>query len=205
MSKVEGTKGYKDALATFAEASYKLKFEEINEDFLQFLPRTPARVLDAGAGVGQNSAALSKLGYEVVAVEPLEDFLCLAKAKFKGLDIKWYQDSLPLLNNLPMSVSCFDFILADSVFHHLNEEEQKQSMHSFFQLLNDGGVCATSLRNGPAGVGKHVFPTNSDEMNVYAKRLGFEVLLHLKGQPSKMKNKTKVVWDRVALRKPIRG
>lgn len=201
MSEVAGTKGYESAVEAFAESSLKLRFEEINEDFLNFLPECPARVLDAGVGVGQNSAALADLGFDVVAVEPLEDFLSLAKSKFTASNISWYKDSLPFLNKIPNSPSDFDFILVDGVFHHLDEVEQKKSISKFSHILKRGGVCALPLRNGPAGAGKHVFPTNSDELLEYVKELGFKVLLHLKKQPSKMKNKPKVTWDRVALRK----
>lgn len=201
MGKVAGTEGYEKDVDAFAEASFELKFADINKEFLEYLPKVPARALDVGCGVGQNAAALAEFGFQVVAVEPLNEFLSLAKSKFSGHGISWYNDHLPTLSQIPENIGRFDLVLADGVFHHLDEQEQRVSISRFAQLLNVGGVCTISLRNGPAGAGKHIFPTNSDALVKHANDLGLEVLLHLKRQPSKMKNKPKVHWDRIVLKK----
>lgn len=202
MNKVAGTKGYEEVVLPFFEASMSLKFEEVNRDFLEFLPTTPARVLDAGAGVGQNAAALARLGYEVVAVEPLKCFIDIASSKFEGLGVRWLQDSLPRLEKLGDTVApAFDFILMDGVWHHLSPAERKACIERFADITSAGGVCAISLRNGPAGAGKHVFATSCDELCSYAEPNGFKVVLQLENQPSLLPNKTDVVWSRVALKK----
>ncbi|GLQ76117.1 class I SAM-dependent methyltransferase [Vibrio penaeicida] len=79
MNTVKGTQGYEQGVDAFAQASLNLKFEEVNQEFIPFLPRILSRVLDVGSGVGQNSAALSRLGYQVVSVEPLQVFLDIAQ------------------------------------------------------------------------------------------------------------------------------
>lgn len=201
MGNVPGTQGYAQAIEAFAKASYRLQFERINQDFLSYLPVKPARILDVGAGVGQNSAALAKRGYQVVSVEPLLPFLSLARANFGNLNITWIEDSLPSLSTQLENLVLFDFILVDGVFHHLDETEQKESIAVFHQLLVVGGVCALSLRNGPPGVGTHVFPTNSNALARHAGKMGFEVVLYLENQPSQMKNKPSVTWDRLVLQK----
>lgn len=202
MRKVPGTKGYDEVIEAFTQASYELKFEEVNEDFLELLPQAPGLVLDAGAGVGQNAAALAQLGYEVVAVEPLKEFLDIAKAKYETLDITWINDSLPQLKDLKSFSNSFDLILVDSVLHHLSQAEHKESLLRFSQLLAPSGICVMSLRNGPAGAGKHIFPTDSDTLADYACRLDLKVVKHLKNQPSKMKLKANVIWSRLALLNP---
>ena len=67
-------------------------------------------------------------------------------------------------------------------------------------MLN-GGICAISLRNGPAGSGTHVFPTSCAELFEYAREYGFQVVFHAENQPSIMPNKKSVTWSRVALQK----
>ncbi|KID57240.1 methyltransferase type 11 [Pseudoalteromonas luteoviolacea] len=198
---VAGTFGYESDIQTFAEASFGLKFENINQDFLPFLPGKGSRVLDAGCGVGQNAAALAKLGYEVVAVEPLTAFLDKAKARYKGSSVEWLEDSLPDLELLDNSKYTFDFILLDGVWHHLNSQERKRCVNRLYELLTPNGVCAISLRNGPAGLGKHVFPASCDELLGLARVYGLKVVFQAQNQPSKMPNKQDVVWSRVALRK----
>ena len=202
MSTVAGTKGYEDSLASFVDASLSLKFDEVNRDFLEFLPPLPARVLDAGAGVGQNAAALARLGYEVVAIEPLKRFIDVARSEFDGLGVRWLQDSLPKLEELgDRAGPAFDFILMDGVWHHLSPAERKACIERFADITSVGGVCAISLRNGPAGAGKHVFATSCDELLSYASDVGFEPILQLENLPSLLPNKPNVVWSKVALKK----
>ncbi|RBP53682.1 class I SAM-dependent methyltransferase [Arenicella xantha] len=201
LSIVAGTKGYEKVVEAFTEASFNLDFEEISSDFLQFLPQAPARVLDAGSGVGQNSAALAKLGHSVVSVEPLNEFLQIAKSKYQGLDITWINDSLPRLNKVDVCAGLFDFVLIDGVWHHLSIEERRHCIRRLAEIVNIEGICAISLRNGPAGAGTHVFSTCNDELATYANEYGFQIVLLLENQSSKMQNKPNVIWSRVALKK----
>ncbi|MEW6993816.1 class I SAM-dependent methyltransferase [Colwelliaceae bacterium MEBiC 14330] len=126
MSIVLGTKGYEKVVESFTEVSFNLDFEEINSEFLYLLPQVPAKVLDAGSGVGQNSAALAKKGFSVVSVEPLNEFLQIAKNQYKGLNITWLNDSLPKLDKLDVDSGLFDFVLMDGVWHHLSIKERRQ-------------------------------------------------------------------------------
>ncbi|MEO0532645.1 MAG: class I SAM-dependent methyltransferase [Cyanobacteria bacterium P01_A01_bin.123] len=201
MNNVPGTRGYEAIKDAFIEVSQALDFAEINKDFLEYLPSLPSRVLDAGAGVGQNAAALARLGYLVVAVEPLPAFLDAARSTYRDLNVIWVNDSLPGLRKLGEASGMFDFILVDGVWHHLDDEERSQCMARFSTLLNDGGACAISLRHGPAGAGTYIFPTDGRKTAVLAKHYGLRVLLHLANQPSKMRNKPGVTWTRMVLRK----
>jgi hypothetical protein len=72
--------GYEDGVDGFIQVSQALDFAEINQDFLDFLPPIPNAVLDAGAGARQNAAALARMGYSVVAVEPLAAFSVAARS-----------------------------------------------------------------------------------------------------------------------------
>ncbi|MCF2859167.1 class I SAM-dependent methyltransferase [Pseudoalteromonas sp. SMS1] len=198
---VSGTQGYEKVVDAFATASFNLKFEEINQDFLSLLPTRPARVLDAGSGVGQNAAALAQLGYDVVAVEPLQLFLSKAVSQYPSLKVQWLNDSLPELANVSVKEGSFDFVLLDGVWHHLNLCERRRCIERLASLMSEGAICAISLRHGPAGAGTHVYPTRSSELLDYANEFGFVVVLNLENQPSKMPNKAQVTWSRVALKK----
>ena len=201
MSAVPGTKGYEKVIEAFSQVSSSLEFADVNRDFLHLLPAPPANVLDAGAGVGQNSAAMSELGHFVVAVEPLEEFLVIARANYSHLNIEWINDSLPSLNSLGSKDKKFDFILLAGVWHHLCVVERRECIQRFAHVINPGGICAISLRNGPAGAGKHVFPVSCVELADYATEFGFKVVLQIENQVSKLPNKSDVMWSRVALEK----
>lgn len=203
MHTVRGTAGYERVVDHFVRRSQGLEFGEVHEDFLSFLPSTPGRVLDAGAGAGQNAAALARLGHSVVAVEPMAAFLDAARATYPGLDVTWVQDSLPDLKALSDEPGQFDFVLVAAVWQHLDEHERVHAMARMASLLAAAGVCAMTLRNGPAGAGTHLFPTDGAQTAALARRHGLEVALNLPDRPSFLPNKPGVTWTFMVLRKPI--
>lgn len=196
---VPGTHGYQNHIAQFVALSQALEFNQTNGDFLPYLPQPGANVLDAGCGAGQNAAALAGLGYRVVAVDPMHPFLEAARSSYCNLEIEWFLDSFPLLQSLGSSQ--FDFILVDGVWHHLSPSEREQAMHRLYELLVDGGRCAISLRNGPAGMGSCVHPTDPDHTRASAEALGLRCIFLVEHQPSILKNKEDVEWSRMVLEK----
>ena len=175
MSSVPGTRGYQASVRDFVEVSQALKFHEVCRDFLEYLPEPPARILDVGAGAGQNAAALAGSGYRVTAIEPVAAFRSAAQAAYPGIDVTWREDSLPSLNSLNGQAP-FDFILLDGVWHHLQAAERAEALSRLAELLCPGGKCALSLRNGPAGMGTHVFPTSANETVRQAMSTGLTFL-----------------------------
>ena len=201
MTRVPGTQGYEQVVDAFIEASKTLDFDEVNKPFLEFLPCAPSRILDVGAGAGQNAAALANRGHSVVAVEPLAAFLNAARSAYGASNVTWVEDGLPSLGKLGDCAGQFDFILVQGVWHHLDEEERRLAMARLSSLLGEGGVCAMSLRHGPAGAGTRVFPTDGRSTASLAREHGLEVVLHHANQPSLMKNKRAVTWTHMAFRK----
>ncbi len=199
MNNVPGTRGYEKVVDSFLAASQALNFAETSRSFVRFLPPRPARVLDAGSGAGQNAAALARMGYSVVAVEPFSPFLDAARQTYRSLGITWVEDSLPLLGKLGGEAGEFDFILIDAVWHHLDEAERASCMARLSTLLSDRGACALSLRQGPAGAGTHVFPVDDEATAALASQHGLRAALLLAKQPSIMKNKPDVSWTRLVL------
>ncbi len=201
MSKIIGTKGYDRFVSCFIESSQSLAFNESCKDIIPFLPPISARVLDAGAGAGQNSAALAELGDSVVAVEPMIEFLDAARSKYTNLPITWLNGSLPMMECVGAAPKKFELILVIGVWHHLNETERELAMERFASLLNSGGICALTLRNGPPGMGSHVYPTNASQTVKQAKEFGLGCVFMQENQPSILKNKDEVKWSRLVLQK----
>jgi 2-polyprenyl-3-methyl-5-hydroxy-6-metoxy-1,4-benzoquinol methylase len=201
MNEILGTKGYDRFVSCFVESSQSLSFKEACKDFLEFLPPISGRVLDVGAGAGQNSAALAELGYSVVAVEPMPEFLDAARIKYSSLPIRWLNGSLPMIECLAFDQRKFDLILVIGVWHHLNEVERAQAMEKLASLLNNDGICAFSLRNGPPGMGTHVYQTDASHTVKQAKKLGLTCIFMQEDQPSILKNKDDVKWARLVFRR----
>ncbi|MEM1324246.1 MAG: class I SAM-dependent methyltransferase [Bacteroidota bacterium] len=201
MTTVPGTSGYAAVVQRYIKVTEEIPFEVLHRDFLPFLPESPSLIVDVGAGTGRDAYVLSEKGHQVLAIEPLQAFREAAKKRYPSTTWKWIDDALPKLDKLVTFDHQVDFILSSGMWHHLNAAEQQLAMARIAQLLRPGGIAALSLRNGPAGAGSCVFPVPFQQTIAQAKACHLEPLLALDNQPSLMKNKTKVNWSRLVLRK----
>ena len=201
MINVKGATGYSASVQQFIRATDAIKFENLHRPYLEFIPTQSSRILDVGAGVGRDASVLASMGHEVVAVEPVPEFLEAAKKFHDSAKIQWVNDSLPDLKRLGEKKDQFDFILASAVWHHLNESERVNSFRRIAELIRSGSIFALSLRNGPAGVGTHIFPTDFQQTIDLALDLGFEEVITLTDQPSLIAGKTNVKWSKLAFKK----
>lgn len=195
---VPGIRGYARAVQEFTKATLAIDFADLHRDFLSFIPRKISRLLDAGAGIGRDASVFCGMGHDVTAAEPADELRMTGMELYASFDIRWVNDALPELGSLDGE---FDFILASGVWHHLNGEQQRQAISRIAQLLSSGGVFALTLRNGPAGAGTHVFPTDGKQTVENAENAGLKTLLLLENQPSLMKHKENVRWTKLVFQK----
>jgi len=139
--------------------------------------------------------------HSVVAVEPSQELLNAGKQLYDAPAMRWLEDALPELEKLEKTSASFDFVLASGVWHHLTSKEQKAALQRISHLLAPNGIFALTLRNGPAGAGVHVFPTDGKETITDASQYGLTTLLFLENQPSLMKNKEQVTWTKLVFQK----
>ncbi|MEM6767534.1 MAG: class I SAM-dependent methyltransferase [Bacteroidota bacterium] len=198
MPLIPGTTGYAERLQAFTEATLALPFEVLHQDFLPYFPEAACRVLDVGAGIGRDAHTCWEMGHTVIAVEPLEAFRKAGQVLFPTSGIRWKDDALPSLSSLE---GPFEMVLASGVWHHLRLEEQADALKRVADLLVAGGRFFLSLRNGPAAVGTHTFPTEVKASLDVGAAYGLSPLLVLENQPSLMKHKKEVRWARIVFKK----
>jgi SAM-dependent methyltransferase len=201
MVEVPGISGYSEVASRFCELSESIDFREIHRCILHLLPGAGAVVLDVGAGTGRDAAALAALGHNVVAVEPMAQFLAGARAKHRSSKIRWVSGSLPGLHELPAEPDQFDFVLCHAVWQHLNTSERAEAIARVATLLKPKGVFALGLRHGRPGAGTRYFPASVAETVRLAATVSLVVELRLEDQSSALPNKTHVTWTRLAFRK----
>ena len=201
MSSVPGTKGYSDVIDRFIEATDAVDFFELHRAYVDLIPREPGRVLDLGAGTGRDASVFASMGHHVCAVEPMAEFRAAGARLHASPRICWTDDSLPRLGSLVDVPAQFDFVLASGVWHHIDEAERRVAMARIFDLMKPGAVFALSLRNGPAGGGTHVFPTDAGQTAAMGTSLGFELVARLADQPSLIKGKKDVRWSYLVFRR----
>ncbi|REC46421.1 class I SAM-dependent methyltransferase [Chryseobacterium pennipullorum] len=199
-SNVAGTTGYTEALNKFIEATLSIDFTLLHQDFISFIPKSPSRILDLGAGTGKDASALSAMSHSVTAIEPCEALLKAGKKLYSDRAIHWIQDSLPHLQYLDPELK-FDFILASAVWHHLSPSEQHLALIKVSHFLEKNGIFALSLRNGPAGAGTCIFPTHTAKVVERAEQRGLKTLLILENQPSILPGKELITWSRLVFQK----
>ena len=198
---IPGTTGYAEVIERFASASQALDFAVVCCAFVPFLPASGASVLDVGAGIGQNAAALARRGFRVTAVEPLAVFRERGQRLFKDLTIKWCADALPDMTSFAARGTSFAFILVEGVWHHLDEPERRAALSRLHGLLSLGGCLALSLRSGPPGAGTWVFPTDPGTTRREAEALGFHCRWASENEPSVYPHRPQVRWARLVLAK----
>ncbi len=196
---VNGTEGYAEVIQQYVKITEEISFDILHKEFLKYIPSPKSLILDIGAGSGRDAYELSLRGHNVIAVEPLAEFRLAGNEIYQSENLKWIDDALPDLNHLSVYDNQVDFILSSSVWHHLNEKEQESGLKRIAQLLKPNGIFAISLRNGPAGAGTHVFPTNLQQTIKNAAKAQLEVLFKIDKQDSLLKNKEKVKWSRLVL------
>lgn len=198
---VAGAEGYRSFTELFIETCQNLSFNEVCKDFIPFLPETPANILDAGSGAGQNSAALAEMGFSVTAIEPIHEFRCAAQSTYEGISVKWLAGNLPQLACLEENIEEFDFVLIEGVWHHLDEVERVQAAARISKIVKLNGKCAISLRNGPPGLGSCVYPTDTELTSELFENYGFECIFKKQNLDSILPNKENVKWSRIVLQK----
>ena len=198
---VPGTEGYERGVSHFIQSCQNLDFHVVCKDIFAFLPEEKSDVLDIGSGAGQNAAKLAELGFNVTAVEPMNEFLSAAKRAYKSTAINWLDGSLPNLACLDSRAGQFDFVLIEGVWHHLNEMERRQSVARISSIIKKQGKCAISLRNGPAGLGTRVYQTNCEHTIQLFESFSFKCLFSIQNQDSVLPSKANVKWSRIVFQK----
>ena len=138
------------------------------------LPPPPGPVLDVGAGSGAHAAALSALGYRVVAVEPSAGMRAEAARLFPDAAVEWVDDRLPGLTGLRARGERFGFILVNAVWMHVPPAHRDAACAAHADLATPGAVLSVALRQGPAPAGRAMHDCDPDAVAGDFARHGFD-------------------------------
>ncbi|MCO4782757.1 MAG: class I SAM-dependent methyltransferase [Candidatus Cloacimonetes bacterium] len=133
-------KFYKENIADFTKDTIGLELFDNWSIFLKLL-QNQAKILDAGCGTGRDSNHFLKKGFEVVSIDPIEDFQKIAKTQFN-------------INILKMSfedinwIAKFDAIWANASLLHVSHEDHIQVFQRLFNALKPNGILYCSYKYG---------------------------------------------------------
>ncbi|MFI8194684.1 class I SAM-dependent methyltransferase [Streptomyces sp. NPDC085946] len=195
MARLPGTAGYGEDAEALTRQYEEVAFEEIHGDLLPWLPSTPGRVVDIGAGSGRDAAALAARGYEVVAVEPTAELRRIGQRLHPDAAIVWVDDALPFLAGL---CGPFDLVLLSAVWMHLDELERVDAMRRVAELTTPAGCVAISLRHGPPPAGRRMFAVSAAETVALAEQFGL-FAVHRGEGPDRL-SRANVHWSKLVFR-----
>ena len=180
-----------------------VSFETVHQDWLEFLPKKCSLILDVGAGSGRDALWLYNHGYQVIAVEPVAEFLGQFKvsqqAVFKKNKFEWIVDSLPELTQLKKYTEQVSFILLSAVWMHLTAEERINSFDTFSKLNKKNGLLVISLRHGKSPDERLMHPVSIDEIKTMASQYYYQVKAIKKS--ADQLSRSEVFWETIVLEK----
>lgn len=194
-----GTEGYEEAADALA-----IQYESINPDklfdgFAHLLPEPGAQVADIGAGTGRDAAALARLGYRVLAVEPTASLRAHGARLHADVAIDWLDDGLPDLAATRATGRLFDFVLLRAVWMHLDAAERAAAMPNLAGLLRPGGRALLALRHGPVPAGRRMFDVSGDETAALAAASGLTEIYRQRHKD--LQDRADVSWTYIAFRR----
>ncbi|MFD9865676.1 class I SAM-dependent methyltransferase [Streptomyces niveus] len=194
MPLVAGTAGYGAAAEDLARQYESVSLQEVHGETLPLFPPPPARVADLGAGSGRDAAALAALGYDVVAVEPTDEFREIGQRVHAGAPVRWINSALPELDGVR---GPFDLILIVGVWMHLEQKERGTAMEQVRSLLAPKGRVVITLRHGPVPLERRMFDVPAAEVIQLGQRAGLDPLM-AREQPDRL-GRAGVSWSALVL------
>ena len=183
---------YRRHSARFAARYESLDPEQIHAPWKDLLP-APCRVLDAGAGTGRDAAWLAKMGFRVVAMEPVAEFRDYGLKHHGEAGIRWMDDRLPACSAVRRLKQRFGAILAGGVWMHLPAVDQPVAMKYLAGLLARGGRLVITQRHGPSTDARRMRPVSATDLGKQAAAAGL-ALIRDAGSPDAF-SRADITWQ----------
>ena len=183
---VDSVEWYNLHAESVVERHESIRAPDANAWLRKDLPKSPALVLDVGAGSGRDAAWLKSLGYKVIAVEPSTEMAAHARRLGRCRDIEWIDDRLPQLAKVFAKNSRFNFILANAMWMHLAPDERAPAIASLLGLLSPGGMLAIAFSQGTPHANRPFFECQGEEILDIALNEGAQLVKFRKRLPLSM-------------------
>lgn len=125
----------------YADSSWSQDLSFLLDPFCARL-KTGCRVLDLGSGAGRDTEAISRRGFEAVALDASAGLLAAHKAR--GGRLLLQGDFL----QLPFRPGCFGGVWACASLLHVPSEQSHHVLCNILRILTFGGILAVSLKLG---------------------------------------------------------
>ena len=136
-----GTKEYYEENAkSFIEDTMSADMSVQYENFLKFMPKK-GKILDLGCGSGRDSIHFQNIGYDVLAVDPIDEFLEHTKKLGVKNVLKSTAEEIDFENE-------FDGIWASASLLHVSSKDLNSVLKKCSKALKKNGVFYCSFKYG---------------------------------------------------------
>jgi SAM-dependent methyltransferase len=108
---------------------------------IDYLPQK-GKLLEVGAGHGQDSKYFATLGYEVTATDFADTAISYMKQKLDGFGDSLKIEQVDLSNPLHYGDNTFDVVYAHLSTHFFDDNKTGKLFSEFFRILKPGGILA---------------------------------------------------------------
>jgi len=114
---------------------------------LMYFPKGNGKILEIGAGLGQDSRFFHEKGYSVLSTDFSLDVLEKNTRKSEKMIASWTYEVLELdvSKTLPFWIGAFDVIYAHLSLHYFSKEETKNIVAELQRVLKKGWIIAALL------------------------------------------------------------
>lgn len=131
------------------------------QDAIKYFPKS-GKILDLGAGQGQDSRFFAEHGYEVVSTDIEESALEISKSKLPGnLKTKVTIQQLDVREDFPFEDESFDVVYAHLSLHYFSFDTTWKIFDNITRVLKPSGLVAVftnSVDDPEYGTGKRLEP-----------------------------------------------
>jgi len=111
------------------------------EQAIKYFPNS-GKLLELGAGQGQDSLYFAEKGFTVTSSDLLDDALKIAKEKALAKKLNLDFKKIDLRNELPFESEVFDIVYAHLSLHYFDQETTRRLIGEIQRILKPGGTLA---------------------------------------------------------------
>ncbi len=185
---------YSGDAKSFSERYNRLDPDKVHQVWEGYLPQGGS-ALDIGAGSGRDANWLASKGFDVTAVEPVEDFIQLGEIEYPNTKIRWVKDAIPELSKVFALHARYDLILVNAVWSHIPPGKRQRCLRKLANYLKPNGRIVFTLRHSSAGSKQYC--VCADELKKLAGKQGLHCILEPK-TASDLLGRDGISWQTLA-------
>ncbi len=188
---------YSENAAQLCEQYDSLDPEDVHLSWKHLIVNKNGIALDIGAGCGQDARWLANKGWDVVAVEPCNEFREIARVKTpQSGSVTWVDGKLPELSKTNTLDYRFNLILISAVWMHLPQQKRERAFRNITDLLAPDGLLVITLRHGTnakENEERNLYPVSREELEHFARQRA--VIPIFNSQDTDALNRDDVEWE----------